>query len=108
MELSQSCCIFSRSDPGGGHAMTTAAEFREFASERRRWATEADGDDQLSEAFDQLMGEISRNLAFPPCPSCGKAMVLAQVMPPDDIGHEERVFKCPNCGTMESKILNGD
>jgi hypothetical protein len=69
-----------------------------------RWV--GDSEDKVSQAFDQFIGEMSRNLAFPPCLSCGSAMALVQVMPPDDIGHEERIFKCPHCGTMESKILN--
>ena len=66
------------------------------------------GADNPSDAFDKIIGEMGRNLAFPPCPSCGKAMGLVQVMPADDTGHEERLFKCSGCGTMESKILNED
>jgi hypothetical protein len=77
-------------------------------SERFKESAREVGANQPSDALDKIIGEMGRNLAFPPCPSCGKAMGLVQVMPADDTGHEERLFKCSNCGTMESKILNED
>jgi hypothetical protein len=77
-------------------------------SERLKETARQVGADQPSDALDKIIGEMGRNLAFPPCPSCGKAMGLVQVMPADDTGHEERLFKCSGCGTMESKILNED
>jgi hypothetical protein len=76
-------------------------------SERSKEPARQVGPD-LSEVFDQIIGEMGRNVAFPPCPACGKAMGLVQVMPLADIGYEERLFKCAECGTMEAKILNKD
>lgn len=61
--------------------------------------------DRTSEMFDQIIGEIDRNAAFPPCRVCGVAMDLFLVTPENDTTAEERIFKCPTCGMIESRLV---
>ncbi len=63
------------------------------------------GGEDLSDMCDKLLGEMDRNAAFPPCQSCGLAMVIVQITPNDDPAYEERMFKCPKCGVMEAKTV---
>ena len=76
-------------------------------SERFKETARQIGADQAG-AIDQIIGEMGRGGAFPPCPSCGKAMGLVQVMPSKDLSYEERVFKCTGCAMMEAKIFKKD
>jgi hypothetical protein len=59
----------------------------------------------VADMTDKLVGEVARHAAFPPCRGCGSAMLLILVRPRDDKTHEERTFKCPKCGLVESKIV---
>jgi Zn finger protein HypA/HybF involved in hydrogenase expression len=59
----------------------------------------------VSDMPDKLIDEVARHAAFPPCRSCGSAMEIVLVTPRDVKTHEERMFKCPKCGGMESKIV---
>ena len=69
------------------------------------------GDDQqsgaenLPEMFDKIIGEMDRNVVFPPCQGCGLAMEVAQITPTDNPDYEERMFRCPKCGVMEAKVV---
>jgi hypothetical protein len=74
-------------------------------SERLAEITGGVGSENLAEMSDKLIGEIGRNAAFPPCQSCGLAMVIVQITPRDDRAYEERMFKCPKCGVMEAKTV---
>jgi hypothetical protein len=59
----------------------------------------------MSDMFDKHTGEMGRNAAFPPCESCGLAMVIAQITPGDSPTYEEQMFKCPKCAVMEAKTV---
>jgi hypothetical protein len=61
--------------------------------------------ENLSDMFDKIIGEIGRNVVFPPCQGCGLAMEIAQITPGNKPGYEERMFRCPKCGVMEAKIV---
>jgi hypothetical protein len=74
-------------------------------SERSKETARQVGAEDASDMFDKLIGEMGRNAAFPPCQSCGLAMVIVQIMPADDPAYEDRIFKCPKCGVLESKKI---
>lgn len=74
-------------------------------SERSMETARQVGAEDASDMFDKLIGEMGRNAAFPPCQSCGLAMVIVQIMPADDPAYEDRIFKCPKCGVLESKKI---
>ena len=74
-------------------------------SERFKETAREVGADNLSYMFDKLIGEMGRNAAFPPCPGCGLAMVIAQITPSKNPAYEERMFRCPRCGVMEAKTV---
>jgi hypothetical protein len=59
---------------------------------------------KTAEMFDHIIGEIDRNVAFPPCRVCGVAMGLF-LATPGDRNSEERIFKCPTCGMIETKVV---
>jgi hypothetical protein len=60
--------------------------------------------DNTSDMFDRVIGEINRNGAFPRCRVCGVAMGLF-LAAPSDANAEERIFKCPKCGMIETKLV---
>jgi hypothetical protein len=74
-------------------------------SERFKEAAREIGAENLSDMFDKLIGEMGRNVVFPPCQGCGLAMVIAQITPSNNRAYEERMFRCPKCGVMEAKIV---
>jgi hypothetical protein len=61
--------------------------------------------ENLSDMFDELIGQIGRSAAFPPCKGCGLAMEIAQITPTVDTNCEERMFRCSRCGVMEAKTV---
>jgi hypothetical protein len=60
--------------------------------------------DETSDMFDRVIAEINRNGAFPPCRVCGVAMGLF-LATPIEANSEERIFKCPKCGMIETKLV---
>src|SRR5580704_545690 len=50
-------------------------------SERSEATARPVGAEDVSDMSDKLIGEMGRNAAFPPCQSCGLAMVIVQIMP---------------------------
>jgi hypothetical protein len=63
-----------------------------------------DAADKTAEMLDHIIGEIDRNVAFPPCRVCGVAMGLFLATPSDG-NSQERIFKCPTCGMIETKLV---
>jgi hypothetical protein len=92
--------IANRGDYGG--AAEKHARLTEYVSILKAGRGQTD---KTSDMFDHIIGEMDRNVAFPPCRVCGVAMGLFLATPSADTSKEERIFKCPKCGMIETNII---
>jgi hypothetical protein len=51
---------------------------------------------------------VSSILSRPSCPECGRPMWLTSIARADEPGFEKRMFECPRCSEVESKIVRRD